>query len=311
MNLNLVKIIVFTSILGLLSGCSEYSKILKSEDPDLKYEKGLEYFAEEEYSKTIALLEEIDYIYSSSPRDDSIAYYTATSYYKSGDLAISRTLFNNFRYKHKRSPFIEDVEYMYAKGFFFSSPEADRDQTMTVQAIITIEEYLERYPNSTKKEALRENVNELTGRLHDKSFLNANTYYKIGKYKSAVIALKNASREFPDSRHLEELSYLVVKSNYLYASKSYEKFQRERYLDMMDAYYTFVSEYPESEYRRELDKMMAAAKKHIDKFKDMNSTDKPKADSKEQKVKQKKEKKKKKSKIKNDKKDNTEPNDGN
>ena len=270
MNLNLVKIIIFISLVGTLSSCSKYSKILKSEDPDLMYEKGLEYFQEEEYSKTITLFEGINYIYSSTPREDSIAYYTATSYYKTGDMASSGTLFNNFRHKYKRSPFLEDAEYMYAKGFYFSSPKAVRDQTGTIKAIDVINEYIERYPYSVKKESLIENIEELTMRLHDKSLLNAKTYYKIGRYKSAVVALKNASREYPESRHLEELSYLVVKSNYLFASKSYERLQRERYLDMMDAYYTFVSDFPESEHRKEVDKMMQTAKKHLDKFKDPN-----------------------------------------
>lgn len=32
----------------------------------------------------------------------------------------------------------------------------------------------------------------LTQRLHDKTYLNAYTYYKIGRYKSAIVALKNA-----------------------------------------------------------------------------------------------------------------------
>ncbi len=296
---------MFTSLVGLLSSCSEYSKVLKSEDPELMYDKGLEYFEEEKFSKTISLFEEISYIYNSTPREDSIAYYTATSYYKTGDMASSGTLFNNFRHKHKRSIFLEDAEYMYAKGFYYSSPEPYRDQTLTVKAIMAIQEYLERYPNSAKKEILMENIKELTGKLHDKSFLNAKTYYKIGKYKSAVVALKNASREFTDSKHQEELSYLIVKSHYLLASKSYERLQRDRYLDMMDAYYTFVSDYPESDYKKELDKMMQSAKKYIDQFKENNSTDDSKEDSKGKK------KKEKKSKIKNDKKDNTESNDGN
>ncbi len=309
MNLNLVKFILFTSLVGLLSSCSEYSKILKSEDPDLKYDKALEYFEAEKYSKTIALLNEISYIYSSTPREDSIAYYTATSEYKSGDMATSGTLFNNFRHKYKRSIFLEEAEYMYAKGFYFSSPDPTRDQTETVKAIMAIQEYLERYPNSAKKDALMENIGELTRKLHDKSFLNAKTYYKIGKYKSAVVALKNASREFPESKHQEELFYLVVKSNYLFASKSYVSLQRDRYLDMMDAYYTFVSDYPESEYLKELDKMMLTAKKYIDQFKETATTDeskdKPKKDAKDKKT------KRKKNKIKNDKIVNTESNDGN
>ena len=39
--------------------------------------------------------------------------------------------------------------------------------------------------------------------------------------------------------------------------------QRDRYLDMLDAYYTFVGDFPESRYRRELDRLQKAAREYL------------------------------------------------
>ncbi len=267
------KLLVGVMAVLLLSGCSGYNKLLKSQNHELMYTKALEYFEAGKYQKTIQLLEEVTPIYNGTARADSVAYYQATAYYKMGDFETSGALFNDFRRSYGRSPFVEDAEYMYAKGFYYSSPEANRDQTATKQALIAINEYLERYPNSVKKEVLQDNIRELTEKLHDKVYLNAKLYYTIGRYKSAVVALKNAVDKYPESRHREELLYLIAKSSYLLASNSMEDLQRDRYLNTLDAYYNVIAEYPETKYRKELDKMQLDAKQYLDRFDDLQEGD--------------------------------------
>ena len=63
---------------------------------------------------------------------------------------------------------------------------------------IAINEFISRYPGSDKVEDFRKINDELTQRLHKKTYLNAYTYYKIGRYKSAVPALKNAAPQGVD-----------------------------------------------------------------------------------------------------------------
>ncbi len=255
-----------TAIL-FLAGCSEYSKLLKTQDNDLKYRKAIDYYKAKKYQKTIQLMSDVSHFYTGSEREDSVAYYSGAAFYKSGDWETSSIIFDEFRRKFGRSPFIEDVEYMYAMGFYYSSPAPERDQTMTQRAMVSIREYLDRYPNSTQKEQMNGYLKELQQKLYDKSYVNAKTYYKIHKYKSAVVAIKNALAQYPETTHREELMYLIAKSRYLLAYHSIEELQTDRYLDMMDAYYNFVAEFPDSKYGKELDKMMANAKEHIAKTK--------------------------------------------
>lgn len=152
------------------------------------------------------------------------------------------------------------------KGFIFPLRPTKRDQTNTHKAIMAIGEYLNRYPNSTKKESLMENVTELQQRLYDKSMENAKLYYDIGYYNSAIVALRNAIELYPETNHRELLSYLIVRSHYLYAKNSIPEKQRQRYMDLQDAYYSFVAEYPESSYRKEVDKMQEEAKKFLARY---------------------------------------------
>ena len=143
---------------------------------------------------------------------------------------------------------------MYAKGIYYTSPRPERDQTNTMRAISAITEYLNRYPESTKKEALEDNLKELQQKLYDKSLMSSRLYYDIGYYNSAVTALQNALELYPETNHRELILYLIVRSHYMYARNSVESKQRERYLAMQDAYYNFVSEYPQSQYSKDVEK---------------------------------------------------------
>ena len=154
---------------------------------------------------------------------------------------------------------------MYALCYYYMSPPPERDQTITTQAIIAITEFMSRYPNSEYIPEFNDMLKELTERLMEKSYINAYTYYKIGRYKSAIVAFKNAMKRYPDSHRTEEMMYYSTVSAYKLASNSIESKQLDRYIAMLDHYYTFLAEYPESKYLKELERMAKEARNFIDK----------------------------------------------
>lgn len=253
-----------------------YNKLLKGHQYDSMYVRALQYFnyrkpnrkgemvnTYNNYVKCATLLERATPRYGGTEREDSVAYYLATAYYKQGDFMTSAYLFDNFRKRFPRSVFIEDVSYMFALSYYYASPAPEHDQTTTLQAMIAIREYLERYPNSKERDALNEKLDELQHKLYDKSYLNARVYYKIGEYKAAVTALSNAIDKYPKSPHREELMYLVARSQYNLARNSIESKKTDRYLDVMDRCYSFLGEYPESKYAKDSHKMLAEAKEFV------------------------------------------------
>ena len=241
------------------------NKIIKSGDPKLIYDTGMSYYGKEKWQKAATLFEAVEHYYIGTPSEDSIAYFKARSHFKDKDYDTASTQLDEFRRKFGRSVFIEDAEGMYALCFYFMSPQPERDQTITSQAIITISEFLYRYPNSRQREQFEEITAELTQRLHDKAFLNAYTYYKIGRHKSAIVAFRNALKTYPESSHREELMYYIVKSGYELAHNSIESKQADRYLTMLDSYYSYLSEFPDSKRVKELERMAKEAKDFMDK----------------------------------------------
>lgn len=265
MSRNRLNIIIALFVLTLFVGCGGVSSILKSGKPDLIYAKALELMEVEKWSKAEDLFEAARPYYQGTEREDSLMFYYAYCKYKNRDYETAVELLDAFRRRFGRSAFIENAEGMHAMCYYYLSPGPKRDQTITSQAIIAISEYLSHYPDSERAPQFREITDELTKRLHEKAYLNAYTYYKIGRHKSAIVALKNALKKYPDSSYREEIMYLIVASGYELAHNSIESKQADRYLAMLDSYYTFKYEYPESKHLKELDKYAKEAKDYQDK----------------------------------------------
>lgn len=259
------------AITVILSGCAGINSLLKSGQPDLIYSKALEYYQKEKWQRASTLFEGVEHYYAGTPREDSISFFNARAKFKNHDYETASTLLDDFRRKFGRSAFIEDAEGMYALCFYYLSPGPTRDQTMTGQALISINEFMSRYPQSDRIDNFKEINEELTQRLFEKSYLNAYTYYKIGRYKSAIMALKNALRQYPESGHREQIMYLIVDSSYRFASNSVSEKQTDRYLAMLDSYLSFKEEFPESAHIKELERMAGHAKDHLDRNKNDNN----------------------------------------
>lgn len=253
------------TLLVVLSGCAGINNLLRSGKPDLIYSKAMEYYQQEKWSRASTLFEGVEHYYAGSSREDSISFFKARCKFKNRDYETASTLLDDFRRKFGRSAFIEDAEGMYALCFYYLAPGPSRDQTMTGQALIAINEFMSHYPESDQADNFHKINEELTQRLHDKAYLNAYTYYKIGRYKSAITALKNALKQFPESSHREQIMYLIVDSSYRFASNSVAEKQTDRYLSMLDSYLSFKEEFPESAHMKELDRMAAHAKDYLDR----------------------------------------------
>lgn len=240
-------------------------KIIKSADPELIYSEALKYYNNEKWTKAADLFDASQAYYVGNVQEDSIAFFSARSKFKDRNYVDASMQLDEFRRKFGRSIFLEDSEAMLAMCQYYLSPDATRDQTITAEAIISFSEFIERYPDSKRVEAFKELIVELTNRLKEKAYLNAYTYYKVQRYKSAVVALRNALKTYPETPYREEILYLITVSNFRLAHNSIEEKQGERYLNVLDSYYSFINEFPESKHRKELERYTREAKDFLDK----------------------------------------------
>lgn len=240
-------------------------RIIKSADPELIYSEGIKNYELQKWKKASDLFDACQAYYVGEMREDSIAFFSARSKFKNRDYMTATVQLEEFRRKFGRSVFIESAEAMLAMCNYYLAPGPTRDQTITSQAIISFSEFIERYPNSERNEAFQNLIEELTDRLKEKAYINAYTYFKIQRYKSAIVALRNALKQFPDTPHREDILYHIAVSCYRLAHNSVADKQAERYLDTIDAYYSFIDEFPKSKRRKELERYVKEAKNFMDK----------------------------------------------
>ncbi len=252
-----------------------YNKLLKSTNYALMYTEGLRYFNMKKKGKETNSMANMrraqnlfgkvveQQAFSGTPQEDSLYYYWGSSYFQARDFITSQDIFDNFRRRFGSSRFIEDVEYKFASGFYYLSPDPKNDQSITIRAMSAISEFLGRYPDTEHRAISEERLEELRRKLYTKSYENARLYYTIGRYNAAVRALNNAIDEYPMSPFREELMYLATRSAYLYARNSVASQMTNRYLSMMDNYYNLISEFPETRHLREVEQMRDEAQANI------------------------------------------------
>ncbi|MEX0987511.1 MAG: outer membrane protein assembly factor BamD [Bacteroidales bacterium] len=250
----------------LLTGCGEYEKILKSRDYPVKYDKALAYYEDGEYVKAATLLDQVVQIYRGTTKADTVKYYQAMSYYGQRDYILAGHYFNELATTYSSSNYLEESEFMTAYCFYMLSPRPDLDQESTFKAINAFKMYMVKYPASDKVEQCKLLIAELGDKIVEKSYNSAKLYYDLGYYKSAITALRNSLEEYPDTKYREEVLYLILRSSYLLADNSIESKKKERLQSAADEYLSFKSEFPESKYKKDAERMFSATQKSLESY---------------------------------------------
>ena len=82
-------------------------------------------------------------------------------------------------------------------------------------------------------------------------------------YQSAIIVAKNAIKDYPYSKYKEDLEMLVLKSRYQEAVNSIEERKADRFRDVIDEYYSFINNYPDTKNRDEADNILKIARRYV------------------------------------------------
>lgn len=247
-------IIIFTLSILVIS-CGEYEKLLKSTDYELKKSKARDYFAAGQFVKASELLGQVIPRFRATEEAEELNWLNAQSYYGMKQFDLAGSYFKSLVEQYPFGKYAEEATFLAALCDYSQSPKPELDQTSTRNAIDGFNVFINRYPASAKVPEAKEKVKELQERVIEKSYLNAKLYYDMKEYQAAITALTNSLKEFSDSKYREEMMFLKLNSLYLYAANSFINKQTERFQATLDDYFSFMEEYPESKYSREVKKI--------------------------------------------------------
>jgi outer membrane protein assembly factor BamD len=237
----------------------------------VKYDGGLAYFAKGQYYKASVLFEQIIPVVRGLPEGEKVQFEEAYCQFYQRFYLLSSEQFKTFFETYGRSLMAEEARYMYAYSLYKSSPNANLDQTSSIDAMSAMQEFLNRFPNSKFKDQAVDVIVATQAKLEKKGFENAKQYFRMRLYKAAIVSLNNFKNNFPDSKYVEEAYYLVILSQYKMALSTIPSKQQERYKEVVENYKVFVDRFPASSFLAEAEKLYSDSLDKLTKFKIKNN----------------------------------------
>jgi len=239
--------ILFLTVI-ILSACGDFQKLLKSTDNESKYEKALAYYEKADFYKALMLFEQLNTIYKGTEKAEKLNYYLAYCYYQQGDYLMASYYFKNYARSFPNTDRAEECLFMNAYCYYLDSPKYSLDQGNTLEAIKELQLFINSYPKSQRVNQANELMDELRAKLELKNFDIAMLYYKMEQYESAITSFGNILKDFPDSKHREEILYYTLEAYYNYALNSINEKKNDRFTKAIESYNVLMVQYPGSEF---------------------------------------------------------------
>lgn len=225
------------------------------------------YYNKKDYYRASTLFEQLQDNFNGTAMAEKVIYYSAYCNYGLQNYLLAGYQFKSYFESFPSGEFAEESLYMTAYCQYLESQSYYLDPTDTQKGIESIKLFVNVYPESKYIPDCNILLDKLRGKLSLKAYRNAKLYYNIGEYKSAIIALPNVVKDFPETPYKEEIDYLTTKSYFLLAKGSYETKQETRYKDYLTAYNDFTHEYNStSKYDKELSALKEKAEAAIKKL---------------------------------------------
>lgn len=252
----------------VLTSCGDYQKLLKSRDPEEKYQAALQYFNQKQYVKAQTLLDDVTAYYKGTERSEDILAYLARCYMGQKAYESATNYYQAYVRNYPKGKYATEAYFQLGHCQYLDSPDARLDQGVTRKAIAAFDQFVELYPESPYAAQAYQEMSELYDKLALKELKSAELYYNLGSYLgnnylSCEIVCKNALKDYPSNKYQENFSWLILQAKYQQMINSFEDKKLERARDTQDEYYNFITEFPNSKRRKEADKMLVQIKKII------------------------------------------------
>lgn len=256
----IIALLTFTS-------CGEYQRVLKSSDANYHLEYAKRAFEEKKYTQAATVLEPVVTVFKGTEKAEDALYLLALSNYENKDYETSGTWFKTYYNRFPKGKYTELARFFCGYGYYLDSPDPQLDQTGTLKAIQELQSFLDYFPKSDRVSLAQNAIFELQDKLTLKQLENAQLYYNLGtylgnNYESAVIVAKNAIKDYPYSKYKEDLELLILKSKYQEAKESVDERKVDRFREVVDEYYSFINNYPDSPHRDEAENIFRIASKY-------------------------------------------------
>ena len=265
-------------VLTMLTACSEFSAVLKSDDYEYKYEAAKALYADGQYRQAAELFSMLLAPLKGTSYGEESLYMLAESNLKAKDYESAAMFFKKYYQVYPKGHYMEMARFNSGYSLYKQVADIRLDQTSTMEAIREYQDFLDYCPNTGLKEQTHAVIYELQDRLVEKEYLSAKLYYDLGtytlnsiyggnNYEACVVTAQNALKDYPyaSAGLRENLSILILRAKYHLARQSVEAKRVERFRDAIDEYYAFENDYPESKYLQEANSIFRYSQRMVER----------------------------------------------
>ena len=253
MRRNSFIITVGIACLMVFMSCGGHNKLLKSTDNELKYQAAMDYYEGKDYNRALQLFDLLQSAYRGKPEGEEIAYYTAECYYNQKEYEAASHYYKKYVVNYPFAKRAESALFRSACCYYLESPNISLDQSVTENAIVELQSFIDIYPESALVDSANILIDTLKYKLQEKFYNTCMLYYKMDEYQAAITSFEIFLKEYPTSLHREEIINYMVLTYYEYALNSIYEKQRERFELALEKYNTLSYMYPDSKYVKELE----------------------------------------------------------
>lgn len=265
-------------VLTMLTACSEFSAVLKSDDYEYKYEAAKALYADGQYRQASELFSMLLAPLKGTSYGEESLYMLAESNLKAKDYESAAMFFKKYYQVYPKGHYMEMARFNSGYSLYKQVADIRLDQTSTMEAIREYQDFLDYCPNTSLKEQTHAVIYELQDRLVEKEYLSAKLYYDLGtytlnsiyggnNYEACVVTAQNALKDYPyaSAGLREKLSILILRAKYHLARQSVEAKRVERFRDAIDEYYAFENDFPESKYLKEANSIFRYSQRMVER----------------------------------------------
>lgn len=252
---------VFSAL--LFTSCSEYQKLLKSDDAARKYAVADSLYEAGKYKKSLKLMEQIVPVYRGKPQAESLMFKYANTFYNLEDYYLAGYQFERFETTYPKSDSVEIAAYRSAKSYYELSPRYSLDQEDTNIALEKLQSYINKYPNSEFRLEANALVKELREKLEKKDFEVAKQYLSISDFKAAIGAFDNFIQDHPGSTYRKDAFFGRMNAAYKLAINSVPSKVEDRLNTARKYYLSFTKYYSDTSLKEDADEILQDIEKRL------------------------------------------------
>lgn len=251
----MMKYILLIGLALAFFACSDYNKVLKSDDYDRKFELANQYYenpAKSAQGKAIGLYEQVYQRFARSGKGELAYYRIGKAYYNTEDYYMGGYYLGNFPKRFPASVKCEEALFLSAMCAVNNSPEDILDQTETEVALNNLQQFIDRYPESKLVDSCNNIIDRLNFKLETKEFKSIELYDHTENYRSAVTTALDFIKNNPLSTYREKVHFYLVRNSFYLAKNSVESKKEDRINKTIERYQQFLKKFPDSKDLKEL-----------------------------------------------------------